>query len=131
MRWLPYVGSPSGVPAAFLQGFLDSWRSFECVLPCLPQSIHAFAVTQRGHGDADRSRLRLLPLGPGVEITRPEAPDTPPLARVLARRFDGHSPSGLRVVARSHGVWSARSFGATTRIWNCLVRLLLGPARGQ
>jgi pimeloyl-ACP methyl ester carboxylesterase len=53
---LPYVeqGEPSGVPVVLLHGVTDSWRSFEPVLPYLPPSIHAFAVTQRGHGDADR-----------------------------------------------------------------------------
>jgi non-heme chloroperoxidase len=53
---LPYVeqGDPSGVPMILLHGFTDSWRSFEPVLPHLPESIHAFAMTQRGHGDADR-----------------------------------------------------------------------------
>ena len=53
---LPYVeqGNPSGVPVIFLHGFLDSWHSFERVLPHLPESIHAFALTQRGHGDASR-----------------------------------------------------------------------------
>jgi non-heme chloroperoxidase len=53
---LPYVeqGDPSGVPVVFLHAFADSWRSFERMLPCLPRSIRAFAVTQRGHGDADR-----------------------------------------------------------------------------
>jgi non-heme chloroperoxidase len=53
---LPYVeqGDPSGVPVVLLHAFADSWRSFEVVLRHLPQSIHAFAVTQRGHGDADR-----------------------------------------------------------------------------
>ena len=54
---LPYVeqGDPSGVPMLLLHGFTDSWHSFERVLPYLPASIHAFALTQRGHGDADRS----------------------------------------------------------------------------
>jgi pimeloyl-ACP methyl ester carboxylesterase len=53
---LPYVeqGDPSGVPVLFLHGVTDSWRSFERVLPHLPKSIHVFALTQRGHGDADR-----------------------------------------------------------------------------
>jgi non-heme chloroperoxidase len=53
---LPYVeqGDPSGVPVVLLHGFLDSWRSFERLLSDLPESIHAFAVTQRGHGDASR-----------------------------------------------------------------------------
>lgn len=53
---LPYVeqGDQSGIPVVFLHGFTDSWRSFEPVLTQLPRSIHAFAMTQRGHGDADR-----------------------------------------------------------------------------
>jgi pimeloyl-ACP methyl ester carboxylesterase len=53
---LPYVerGDPSGLPVVFLHGVTDSWRSFEPVLPHLPRAMHAFAVTQRGHGDADR-----------------------------------------------------------------------------
>jgi non-heme chloroperoxidase len=37
-----------------LHGITDSWRSFELVLPHLPDSIHAIALTQRGHGDASR-----------------------------------------------------------------------------
>jgi non-heme chloroperoxidase len=54
---LPYAeqGDASGVPVLLLHGFADSWRSFELVLPHLPESIHAFALTQRGHGDASRS----------------------------------------------------------------------------
>jgi pimeloyl-ACP methyl ester carboxylesterase len=53
---LPYVeqGDPSGIPMVLLHGVSDSWRSFEPVLPHLPASIHAFALTQRGHGDAPR-----------------------------------------------------------------------------
>jgi non-heme chloroperoxidase len=53
---LPYVeqGDASGVPMLLLHGVTDSWYSFEPVLPHLPASIHAFALTQRGHGDADR-----------------------------------------------------------------------------
>ena len=53
---LPYVeqGDPTGVPVVLLHGVTDSWRSYEPVLPYLPPSVHAFALTQRGHGDADR-----------------------------------------------------------------------------
>ena len=47
-------GDPSGIPLLLLHGFADSWRSFELVLPHLPESIHAFALTQRGHGEASR-----------------------------------------------------------------------------
>ncbi len=53
---LPYVeqGDPSGTPVLLLHGITDSWRSFERVLPSLPASIHAFALSLRGHGDSDR-----------------------------------------------------------------------------
>jgi pimeloyl-ACP methyl ester carboxylesterase len=56
---LPYVeqGEPSGAPAVLLHGYTDSWRSWEPVLPYLPAAIHAFALTQRGHGDADRPEV--------------------------------------------------------------------------
>jgi pimeloyl-ACP methyl ester carboxylesterase len=54
---LEYVeqGDPSRIPVVMLHGFTDSWHSFAPVLPHLPTSMHALALTQRGHGDADRS----------------------------------------------------------------------------
>ena len=53
---LPYFeqGDPSGVPVLLLHGYADSWHTFELVLPHLPEFIHVFALTQRGHGDASR-----------------------------------------------------------------------------
>jgi pimeloyl-ACP methyl ester carboxylesterase len=53
---LPYVeqGPPTGIPVVLLHGVTDSWRSFECVLPHLSDALHVFALTLRGHGDADR-----------------------------------------------------------------------------
>src|SRR5262245_34306802 len=47
-------GNPSGVPVLLLHGVTDSWHSFEPVLPHLPEWMHAFALTQRGHGDSER-----------------------------------------------------------------------------
>ena len=53
---LPYVeqGDPAGVPLILLHGYSDSWRSWELLLRALPDSLHVFALTQRGHGDAER-----------------------------------------------------------------------------
>ena len=82
---LPYVeqGNPNGVPLVLLHGLTDSWRSFEPVLPYLPEDIHAFALTQRGHGDSVcpaakyRTRdfaadvaafLKALDLGPAIVV---------------------------------------------------------------
>src|SRR5215213_7642351 len=51
---LPYAehGDPSGTPVLMLHGWSDSWRSFEGVLPHLPASIRALALTVRGHAGA-------------------------------------------------------------------------------
>jgi non-heme chloroperoxidase len=53
---LPYVerGDANGAPVIFLHGVTDSWRSFEHLLPHLPASIRAIAMTQRGHGEASK-----------------------------------------------------------------------------
>ena len=53
---LQYVeqGNPSGTPVVLLHGGTDSWHSFDLVLPYLPASIRAFALTMRGHGDSSR-----------------------------------------------------------------------------
>jgi len=37
-----------------LPGLTDSWRSYERVLPFLPDSFRVIAVTLRGHGDSDK-----------------------------------------------------------------------------
>ena len=42
------------MPLLFLHAIADSWHTFERVLPYLPDSIHAFVPTQRGHGEATR-----------------------------------------------------------------------------
>jgi non-heme chloroperoxidase len=47
-------GTAGGVPVVMLHGISDSWRSFERVLPHLPPSVRAIAVTQRGHGDSSK-----------------------------------------------------------------------------
>jgi pimeloyl-ACP methyl ester carboxylesterase len=53
---LQYVeqGSLSGTPVLLLHGVTDSCHSFDLALPHLPESIHAFALSQRGHGDSSR-----------------------------------------------------------------------------
>ena len=47
-------GDSSPVPLMLLHGYADSWHSFELMLPYLPESIHTFALTQRGHGESSR-----------------------------------------------------------------------------
>ena len=47
-------GAPDGSPVIFLHGVTDSSHSFERLLPLLPRGIHAFALSQRGHGNSSR-----------------------------------------------------------------------------
>jgi len=54
-------GSYSGVPVVMLHGYSDSWHSFEPVLPFLPSSIRAFALSQRGHGNTARPPFGYTP----------------------------------------------------------------------
>jgi tetratricopeptide (TPR) repeat protein len=53
---LMYVerGDADGTPVVLLHGYTDSMRSYQRVLPHLPQSLRIFAVTQRGHGGSDK-----------------------------------------------------------------------------
>ncbi|WP_018352579.1 alpha/beta fold hydrolase [Longispora albida] len=45
-------GAPDGFPVVFVHGLGDSHRAFEPVLTLLPDALHAYAYTSRGHGDA-------------------------------------------------------------------------------
>jgi non-heme chloroperoxidase len=47
-------GDPTGEAIVLLHGYSDSWFSFSRVLPLLSPSYHAFALTQRGHGDSEK-----------------------------------------------------------------------------
>ena len=53
---IPYVeqGDRRGIPVILLHGYPDSWYTYSPLLPFLPQSIRAIAITQRGWGDASR-----------------------------------------------------------------------------
>jgi non-heme chloroperoxidase len=54
-------GDPRGEAIIFLHGYSDSWFSFRRVLPLLSPSYHAFAITQRGHGDSDKPECCYTP----------------------------------------------------------------------
>lgn len=53
---LPYVsvGPSSATPVMLLHAWGESRRSFDRLMPMLANTVHAVAVDQRGHGDADR-----------------------------------------------------------------------------
>ena len=53
---LAYVeqGDPAGLPVIMLHGITDSQRSFETLMPQLPQTWRLLAISQRGHGDSGK-----------------------------------------------------------------------------
>ena len=53
---LPYVtqGDPDDASLILLHPWGESLGSFDRLLPLLPKAIHAIAMDQRGHGDADK-----------------------------------------------------------------------------
>src|ERR671914_1159199 len=54
-------GDPTGEAIIFLHGYSDSWFSYSQVLPLLSPEYHAFALTQRGHGDSDKPECCYTP----------------------------------------------------------------------
>ena len=54
-------GGPTGEAIVFLHGYSDSCFSFSRVLPLLSPEYHAFALTQRGHGDSDKPECCYAP----------------------------------------------------------------------
>lgn len=60
---VPYAetGNSAGAPVVFVHAYVESWRYFEVVLAHLPAAVHAYALTQRGHGDADQPARGYLP----------------------------------------------------------------------
>ena len=54
-------GDLMGEAIVFLHGYSDSWFSFSRVLPLLSAEYHAFALTQRGHGDSDKPQCCYTP----------------------------------------------------------------------
>ena len=45
-----------GPAVLLLHGLTDSWRSFEPILPLLPEDLHIVVPSQRGHGDSAKPR---------------------------------------------------------------------------
>ncbi len=63
-------GDPTGEAIIFLHGYSDSWFSFSRVLPLLVPSYHAFALTQRGHGDSDKPQCCYTPEDFATDVDR-------------------------------------------------------------
>lgn len=118
-----------------LHGFTDSWRSFEPVLPHLPRSVRAIAVTQRGHGDSDRPaagyRTRdfagdvaaladALRLGPFVVVGHS-------MGATNAQRVAIDHPARVRGLVLAASFASYRTNPAAMEFWESAVSRLTDP----
>src|SRR5687768_13548011 len=61
-------GDREGIPLLLLHGVTDSHRSYEPVMAALPDSIHAYALTARGHGDAGKPGVGYSAAGMAADV---------------------------------------------------------------
>jgi non-heme chloroperoxidase len=134
---LPFVeqGDRSGVPVLLVHGYTDSWRSFEGVLAHLPGSVRALAVTQRGHGDADRpvdgyrpcdfaadlaAFMETLNLGPAIVVGHS-------MGSYVAQRFALDHPERILGLVLIGSFTTVRGNPAVVDLWASAVSKLLDP----
>jgi pimeloyl-ACP methyl ester carboxylesterase len=133
---LSYVehGDRAGVSMILLHGVSDSWHSFELVLPHLPRTVRALALTQRGHGDAGRpvsyrtrdfaadlaALVEVLGLGPAVVVGHS-------MGSTNALRFAIDYPELTRGLVLAGTFASYRSNGAVRELWASVVSRLADP----
>jgi non-heme chloroperoxidase len=91
------TGDRSGTPVILLHGITDSWHSYELVLPHLPESLHVFALSARGHGDSSRPQSGYTPQDFSADV----------LAFMNARKL-----KKAVIVGHSMGSYHAQRFAA-------------------
>ena len=134
---LPYVeqGDAAGVPVLLLHGVTDSWRSFEPVLPHLPPTMRAFALTQRGHGDATRpetgyrTRDFAADIAAFVDVLGLEPPIVVghSMGSVNAARFAIDHPRALRALVLVAAFASFRNKPGMVEFWESGISPLSDP----
>ena len=128
-------GRRDGIPVVLLHGITDSWRSFEPVLAHLPDSLHAFAVTQRGHGDASRppSGYRVEDFAADVGLFMDALGiDSAVLGghsmgSVVAQRFAIDRPERVRALVLIGAVATLQGNAPVEELWDAAVSKLADP----
>jgi pimeloyl-ACP methyl ester carboxylesterase len=130
-----HQGDAAGTPVLLLHGVTDSWRSFEPVLAHLPASLHAVALTQRGHGDSGRPAtgyrtrdyaadvaafVEALGLGPVVVVGHS-------MGATNAQRFAIEHPELTRGLVLVSSFATYRDNAAVTELWESTVARLTDP----
>jgi non-heme chloroperoxidase len=130
---LEYVeqGDAAGVPLMLLHGITDSWHSYERILPLLPASIHAFALSQRGHGDAGKPEggyrpsdfaadlaafMDALNIGPAVVAGHS-------MSSIISRRFAIDYPERVRGLVLIGAFFALRNNPGIPEFWDSVSKL--------
>lgn len=138
---LQYVvqGDSSSMPVLLLHGFVDSWRSFERVLPHLPPSVYVLAPTQRGHGESSHPEsgysvndfaADLLSLMDALDLPRSVIVGHS-MGSAVATRFAIDQPqrtAGLVLVGASSGLAASE---AARQFWDATLAELKDPVDPQ
>jgi len=128
-------GDTSPIPLLLLHGYVDSWHSFELMLPYLPKSIHTFALTQRGHGESGRPAT-----GYSVEIFAADLLDFMDKLNIekavvaggssggiTARRFAIDHPERISGLVFLGSTLSLRDKTGILELWNYTISKLTDP----
>ena len=122
-------------PCCCCTAITDSWRSFEGVLPHLPASLHVFALSQRGHGDAARpvtgyypqdfaadlvAFMDTLKLGPAVVVGHS-------MGSSIAQRFALDYPDRTLGLVLMGSFTTARGNPVVMELWDSDVSTLTDP----
>ncbi|MDQ4061555.1 MAG: alpha/beta hydrolase [Pseudomonadota bacterium] len=134
---LPYAeqGDSSGVPVLLLHGYTDSWRSFEGVLPHLPEAIRAFVPSQRGHGDADRPMTGYRPHDFAADVAafmdalaiESAVVAGHSMGSCIAQRFATDYPDRVRGLVLMGAFKTLRGNPVLLELWDSLVSTLADP----
>ncbi|MPY88915.1 MAG: alpha/beta fold hydrolase [Luteitalea sp.] len=134
---LEYVqqGDPSGLPVVFLHGVTDSWRSFEGVLSRLPSSMHAVALSQRGHGGSSRpvAGYRIVDFSSDLDAFLDKL-DIPAalivghsMGSYVAQRFAMDHPGRTLGLVLMGAFPALRGHAGVPELWGSAVSTLLDP----
>lgn len=128
-------GHSMGVPVVLLHGFTDSYRSFSRVMPWLPGSMCAIAVSLRGHGDSERPEDGYSPSDFAADIAalmdRLDLPDAVivghSMGATVAQRFAIDFPERTRSLVLAGSFFTLKNHPTVLDFWQSVVSKLEDP----
>lgn len=128
-------GNAQGLPVLFLHGYSDSWRSFELVLPHLPNSWHVFSLSQRGHGHSEKPATGYLPRDFAADVAAfMESQQLPravivghSMGSAVAQRFALDYPEKTRALVLVGSFTTVRGNAGVQELWDTTINKMTDP----